>query len=248
MLKIRGIFWPVALGMAVFISTAAQASGFGVAPIRLDFDRTSKTGLIEVSNDDTRPLSFQMKLFAWSQDAEGKDQYQPSNDLIFFPQIMSLKPKEKRPIRVGTKGPPAASERAYRLFIEELPDPAETAAAKAPQIAVRIRFGVPLFVAPAQPQIAGVIEDAKLAKGEIQLRVRNTGNRNFQFETVAARAGTTSIGETRGWYLFPGIARAYSIKVDSEACAKAKTLEVHLSADGLELKHELEATPTLCRP
>lgn len=225
---------------------AAQAGGFGVSPIRLDFDAAVKTGAITVSNDDTVRLSFQMKLFEWSQDKNGKDQYKESGDLIFFPQLMTLKPKDKRIIRVGTKSPPAGAERTYRLFIEELPD-ANAAHRKGAQVAVKLRFGVPLFVAPVKPQLAGTIEDAKLAKGEIQLRVRNTGNQHFRFEAITARAGGAAIGQTEGWYLLAGAARDYTIKVDNQACAKAGKMEVALSAGSLNLKQELEATPALCR-
>ncbi len=226
---------------------AAHAGGFGVAPIRLDFDSSVKTGAITVSSDDTARLSFQMKLFEWSQDKNGKDQYKESSDLIFFPQLMTLQPKDKRIIRVGTKSPPAAAERTYRLFIEELPD-ANAKRGKGAQVAVKLRFGVPLFVAPIEPRLAGTIEDAALAKGEVRLRVRNTGNQHFRFETISASAGGAAIGQVEGWYLLAGAARSYTIKVDPQACAKAGRIEVALSAGSLEIKRELEATPVLCRP
>lgn len=226
---------------------AAYAGGFGVSPIRLDFDASVKTGAITVSNDGADRLSFQMKLFEWSQDKQGKDQYKESSDLIFFPQIMTLKPKDKRIIRVGTKSPPAGAERTYRLFIEELPE-ANAARGKGTQVAIKLRFGVPLFVAPIQPQLAGTLEDAKLAKGEIRLRVRNTGNQHFRFEAISATAGGAAIGQAEGWYLLAGAARSYTIKVDNQACAKAGKIEIALTAGALKLKRELEASPALCGP
>lgn len=225
----------------------AHSGGFGVSPIRLDFDAAVKTGAITVSNDDTVRLSFQMKLFEWSQDKKGKDQYRESDDLIFFPQLMTLKPKDKRIIRVGTKGPPGGTERTYRLFIEELPD-SGAERPKGAQIAVKLRFGVPLFVAPIKPQLAGAIEDAKLAKGEIRLQVRNSGNQHFRFEAITAHAGGAALGQAEGWYLLAGATRDYKIKVDHQACAKAGKMEIALAAGSLNLKQELEATPALCHP
>lgn len=235
------------LAALVSAAPAAYAGSFAVNPIRLDFDATAKTGTITVSNDDEVPLSFQMKLVQWTQNAMGEDAFTDSNELIFFPQIMTLAPKEKRLIRVGTKTPPMADERTYRLFISELPE-AQDATGKGAQVAIKLRFGVPLFVAPAKPDVSGSIEDVKLANGEIQLRVRNTGNQHFRFETIAAKAAGAQIGEVPGWYLLPGAARAYSIKVDPAACAKTDKLELSINADGLGLKRELDASPRLCGP
>lgn len=226
----------------------AYAAGFGVSPIRLDFDAAVKTGAITVNNDDSQRLSFQLKLVEWSQDAKGQDQYKESKDLIFFPQILAVEPQDKRIIRLGTKSPPPEIERTYRLFIEELPSSgADKAKPKGTQIAVKLRFGVPLFVAPARPKLAGEIEDLTLAKGEIRLRVRNTGNQSFRFEKIHARAGDTVLGEVDGWYLLAGAARAYSIKLDAAACAKAAAIELSLEAGELKLKRGIEATPALCR-
>ena len=237
----------VTLAVSLCAAFTAQAGSFGVSPIRLDFDRSAKTGVIAVTNDDEARLTFQMRLMEWTQDAQGADQYAESSDLIFFPQLMVLEPKEKRIIRVGTKSPPSASERTYRLFIEEIPDAAE-ARAPGTQVAVKLRFGVPLFIAPLKAEIGGAITDAKLAKGEIQLTVKNSGNRHFRFEAVTAKAAGVALGEVSGWYLLAGAQRAYAIKLDKDACAKVAKLEIALSVEGLDLKQELGVAPALCRP
>ncbi len=235
--------------LAVWLCVAftVHAGSFGVSPIRLDFDRSTKTGVLTVTNDDEARLSFQMKLMEWTQDAEGVDQYAESSDLIFFPQLMVLEPKEKRIIRVGTKSPSSTSERTYRLFIEEIPDAAE-ARAQGTQVAVKLRFGVPLFIAPLKAEIGGAITDAKLAKGEIQLTVKNSGNQHFRFEAITAKVANVALGEVSGWYLLAGAQRAYTIKLDKDACAKTAKLEIALSVEGLDLKQELGVTPVLCRP
>lgn len=230
--------------LAVF---PAIAGSFGVSPIRLDFDRTAKTGVITVTNDDESRLSFQMKLMVWTQDAQGVDRYAESSDLIFFPLIMTLEPKEKRIIRVGTRSPPSVNERTYRLFIEEIPDAGE-AKLQGTAVAVKLRFGVPLFIAPAIVDKRGSIADAKFGKGEVQVTVKNSGNQHFRFETITLKAAGTTVGEVAGWYLLAGAERSYTIKLDNAACVKASKLEIALSADGLELKREIDVVPVLCHP
>ncbi|HEX9180867.1 MAG TPA: hypothetical protein VF859_10765, partial [Burkholderiales bacterium] len=40
---------------------SASAAGFSVSPIRLDFDRGTRTGVITVSNEDPQPLELEMQ-------------------------------------------------------------------------------------------------------------------------------------------------------------------------------------------
>src|SRR5690242_12939673 len=95
---------PLLLAAACVVTPAELlAYAFGVSPIRLDFSASERSGAITVSNDDRVPVSFQMRLVRWSQDAKGEDVYEDNKDLIYFPRLMSVEPQEKRVIRVGTQ-------------------------------------------------------------------------------------------------------------------------------------------------
>src|SRR5271169_3390931 len=79
------------LVLAMTLAPSAHAGLFGITPIRVDLDRENRTGSFTVTNDDPdKALQMQAKLMEWTQDAEGKDIYAPSNDLVFFPQIFSV--------------------------------------------------------------------------------------------------------------------------------------------------------------
>lgn len=235
------------LAAAMMLAPAAQASSFGVSPIRAEFGPSVKTAAITVSNDDAVPLSFQMRLFAWTQDAAGNDVYQLSTDLIYFPQIMTLAPGEKRLIRIGTKGEVGETERAYRLFIEELPPPADTPRTGT-QVAVRLRFGVPLFVAGDQAAPAPLIRDAVLRGGELAVRVGNPGARHVKFESIGAHAAGVSLGESVAGYVLAGAERTFRLGLDPTRCAKSAKLEFALAGDGAKLRREMDVAPPMCRP
>jgi fimbrial chaperone protein len=225
----------------------AMAGAFGVSPIRLELDPGSRSGLVTVSNDDERKLYFQLKLFEWTQTPTGEDKLAESDALIFFPQILSVDPKERRIVRVGVKAPPAGPERAFRLFIEEMPDPNEAAAGGA-QIAVRLRFGVPIFVSSGkgdpQPEIASVTA----TKGAIQVAVRNPGARQVRLEELVARAGDRVVGKVAGWYVFPGATRAFTIPVAPADCPLGKAIEIDARGDGKEARKSFEPPRELCAP
>src|SRR3972149_10232388 len=101
----------------------AFSGEFRVTPIRLDFDRGTKSGVVTIVNEGGDKLNVQMKAFEWTQNADGKDQYSETNDIIFFPRIMTLEKGEEKILRAGIKIPATTKEKTYRLFIEEIPEP-----------------------------------------------------------------------------------------------------------------------------
>src|SRR5512145_3038365 len=125
------------------LPTAARAGVWRVSPIRLDLGREAKTGVITVINGAEEKLQFQMTAHEWVQDDEGKDVYAESADLVYYPKIMVIEPKEERILRAGIRVPAAAREKAYRLFIEEIPEPRKSPGTS---VAIAVRFGVPIFV------------------------------------------------------------------------------------------------------
>ena len=64
---------PIPTLAALLFSLAAHGGDFGVSPIRVDLDRNTKSALITVTNDDARPLAFQVRAMEWTQDAAGAD-------------------------------------------------------------------------------------------------------------------------------------------------------------------------------
>ena len=90
------------IGLSLSIGQA-YSSEWRVAPIRLDFDKGTKSGVITVSNDSAEKVHLQIKAAEWIQDAEGKDKYSDTSDLIYFPKIMILDKNEEKVLRTGIK-------------------------------------------------------------------------------------------------------------------------------------------------
>lgn len=234
----------LALGMWL---PAANAISFGVSPIRLDLDRGARTGSVTVTNDDTqKPLRVQMQAMSWQQDDDGKDQYAPSEELTYLPRIMTVPPTESRLLRAGIRVPAAEREKAYRLFIEEVPEPRSEGGAGA-QVAVKVRFGVPVFGKPLKDEPRGEIEQFELAKGLLQVKVRNTGNVHFIIQSIQFRAGEAFTKDIPGWYLLSGAARMHGTAIPGDVCEKLRTVEATVKTDRLELTRRLEVDPAGCR-
>ena len=219
-----------------------------VTPIRIDLGRQAKSGVVTVINDSKDRLQLQMKAFEWTQDAEGKDSYTETGDLVFFPKMMIFEKAEEKILRAGIKVPATKTEKTYRLFLEEIPGPRK---AEGANVAIAIRFGVPLFVAPLKEEPKGEIGKVAMAKGTVEAKIRNPGNVHFVIRSVTVK-GKNGKGEEifsrglSGWYLLAGASRTYATDVPAEVCPDLAAVDVEAITDKLSLAGHLDADRAMC--
>jgi fimbrial chaperone protein len=235
--------------LAAGFASLAFAGNFGVSPLRVDLDRGTKSALLTVSNDDSRPLGFQIRAMQWTQDEAGADRYEATADLVYFPQQLKIPPKERRVVRVGYKVPATQAEKAYRLYVEELADP--TRSPTQTGVAITLRFGIPVFLRPADQRLTGEVK-LSAAQGAATAQVRNTGNVHFRLASVrytALGAGGETLLERSldGWYLLAGAQRPYRLALPAGLCAQARLLRAEATAEGLSLRAERALEPGDCR-
>jgi fimbrial chaperone protein len=217
----------------------------------LTFNGNTKSGVINIKNDEDKKLQVQMKAFEWTQDEKGQDQYVESNDILFFPKIMEIEKKDQRILRAGIKGTGGQKEKTYRLFIQEIPDAATKS--DETQIRVAIRFGVPIFVKPQKEEIRGKIEKVALGEGLLQTVIRNTGNSHFIIQSILIK-GTDREGketfskELSGWYLLAGSARSYQTPLTQEVCRDTARFHVDVKTTEFTLDDRLDVDKSLCLP
>ena len=244
------------LCVCLFIAgKSTQAAEFAVSPIKLFFDRQTRSAVVTVSNNAEQPLVVQMNLARWTQDAKALDVYTDSEDFQFFPRIMTIPPKDRRAIRIGVRVPPPGNDEfTYRLFISEVLEQQEKSAASTVRLA--FRFALPIFVAPTSPsplaEIGSVVFEPgggkNTGKTVARIGVRNMGNENFRIESVRlAPPKGEPIKESDGWYLMPGASRDHDLVLDPLDCEKHKQLELTVKADKLTLSKVLDVPPAACR-
>jgi len=232
------------------VPSLGYSGEFRVTPIRLDFDRGTRTGLITVVNEGEEKLSLQMRAFEWAQNSEGKDQYTETNEIIYFPRMMTLEKKEEKIIRAGIRIPATTREKTYRLFIEEIPGPKKT---EGVNVAISIRFGVPIFVRPLKEEARGAIDKIELSKGILNIWVRNTGNTHFIINSVNLK-GKNMKGEEvfskelSGWYLLSGVSRVYSLSIPQDSCKDLAKLDVEARTNRFNLNGKLDVDQAMCMP
>ena len=106
---------------ALLVGASASAATFSVNPTQIYLSGRTTSALLTLRNDSTETLRFQLSAFAWNQSATGEILLEPTQDVVFFPALLTLKQGEERRIRVGSTVSPGAIEKTYRIFVEELP-------------------------------------------------------------------------------------------------------------------------------
>jgi fimbrial chaperone protein len=234
--------------VSLFLAPLSLAGDWKVSPIRIDLDKNAKSGAVRIVNEGDERLTVQMKAMEWTQDAEGKDIYTDTEDIIFFPKLMTIEKQEERILRAGIKIPAVAKEKTFRLFVEEIPEPKGS---EGVNVAIAIRFGVPIFVKPLKVEAKGEIEKVEFSKGVAAAAIKNTGNIHFMINAVNFR-GKNDKGEEifakdiNGWYLLSGSSRIYSEKIPKEICKDLSKIEVQVATDKLNLSGKTDVDTAMC--
>lgn len=246
--------WLFLITVFFFLFPVEGHSGqWRVAPVMIYLDQQAKSSVVTVVNEGEDTIHLQGKAMEWSQDPEGKDVYQETKDLIFFPRILMLKKGEQKIVRTGIRQPATSKEKTYRLFIEEIPQPKKDTAG-ASQLTVTVRFGIPVFVNPLKAEPAAELASVTLTKGVLGASIENTGNVHFRITEIAV-AGKNGGGEEifteklNGWYLLAGANRNYSVTIPLEKCTATEQLDITISTDSkITLNRQLNVDKSRCLP
>jgi fimbrial chaperone protein len=243
----------VLLSCLIGLDGAAHASAFTVNPIKITLSGKDQSALLSLQSQSTEELRFKIVVQEWSQSPQGEMQLKDTKDIVIFPRLLTLAAKEERKLRVGTTVSAGATEKTYRVFVEELP------ALRAPQTATRsevkvlTKIGVPIFIRPAKPVVSGTVEGVALVKGKLNFTIKNTGNVYFLVQSVRVKAvsaagATTFEKSVEGWYLLAGGTRVWELDFPKDACAKSKALTIEVQSEDTKLSGHMDLAATACGP
>jgi fimbrial chaperone protein len=220
----------------VLQAESASASAFRVTPIQVVLSGKSST-LLTLMNESDQSLRFQISAFAWTQSPAGEIKLAPTEDILFFPSLLTLKPGEERKVRVGANVAAGETEKTYRIFFEELP-PAEKPASDKRTSEVRIltKMGVPIFIQPPKTTAEARVADLKSENGRVSFQVSNRGNTHYSVRTIhltATGAGGEKVfsRDLDGWYILSAGVRDYGVDLPSESCPSIRSIKVEVVTD-----------------
>ena len=239
-------------GMCLLGALPALASEYTVSPMRMELDRDARSTVLTLTNTGTDRIDFQLKVMEWTQDAEGRDKYSDTAEIVFFPKILSLDPNESRVVRVGIKSVPVSTERTFRLFIEKIPAPNPEPRPPGAHVAVNVRFALPIFVKPPAHEAKGAIGTFAVTRGESVIALTNTGNEHLHMDEGVALTGrdaNANVVFTKKFedrYLLAGTTKRLVTTIPRESCAQLATLEVTAKTEQFTLSRTLDVSRKSC--
>ena len=93
------------LGLPLCQTTPAGAATLTVTPTHVLFSPKTRSALVTLHNQGSEVLRRQLSMFAWDQSPQGEMQITPSEDVVFFPTLLTLAPGDIRHIRIGPATP-----------------------------------------------------------------------------------------------------------------------------------------------
>lgn len=159
--------------LCLSLPDVSHAGSFHVTPVKVVLSLETTTYVLRVENSGAATVTLQLKALAWSQQG-GRDQLQPTREVLVTPPLFNLKPGAMQIVRVGLmRKPDPVRELSYRLLLEEIPPPP---AAEFKGVQVALRIGIPIFVAP----ISAARQDLSFTAthtpdGQLRINVANRG-------------------------------------------------------------------------
>lgn len=182
-------------GLAAFLAlqTIASAAVINVTPTRLTIVASGTSTDLSITNEATRSVRFSVRAYRWHQNVDGTQSVEPTDDLIVFPQIVTIARSARRAIRIGYTGERPVTETDYRIIATELPIVEDAPAA--PGLTIRSKLSVPLFIAPEVARHDVQIDSAHATAGSLAFDVLERGTVYAFLSGVRVR-GSNAAGAT----------------------------------------------------
>lgn len=225
----------------------ASAASFTVDPTQIFLSGRTVSALLTLRNESTEILRFQLSVFAWTQSPSGVMQLEPTEDIVFFPTLLTLNPMETRRVRVGSSVAQDAREKTYRIFVEELP-PTSTAAGSG--VRVLTKMGIPIFVRPLKEVATATLNDLRQQDGALRFTLTNAGTVHVVPQSIKVRglagSNTAFDRELEGWYVLAGDRREFDMAFPKNACAQVTSIVVDIQFASGKLQERLQTPNGTC--
>lgn len=216
------------MGLLLVLAFSSQvfAASLAVWPINPRIDAPASATMVWVKNNSaTEEIVLQARIFSWRQE-DNKDLYDPQDDLVVSPPLVTVKPGTQQVFRVvNRKGAitEVANEFSYRLIIDEIPVSGRT---DGMALSFQMRYSLPLFVGlPAgqedkSPQqryenIANKLNFRLISEPEKRLEITNNGIMNARLSkvriTTPASIKSVVISEGLLGYVLVGSSRQWPL-------------------------------------
>lgn len=230
------VIFLVLLLIGWIFSDIGSAARFDIRPVKIFMEPQTKIEKLIIKNSGGDTLSLQIKVFEWHIDEKGQDRYAETRDIVLFPKMVTLKKDEEKIIRLGTNLRSGAQEKAFRIFVEEIPA-GDNENLQGTVIRMQLKVGVPLFLLPLVKDERVELAPVRLDQGKVTIPIRNQGSVHELVQSIRLKGEAASGQEVfsqslTGWYVLSKSNRNYELSIPQEVCRRIHRLEVKVNLQG----------------
>jgi fimbrial chaperone protein len=208
-----------------FVAAPVLAGSFQASPTRLQMTLRERATSLHLANTGQETLVLHAEVMRWTQDMQGKDVLEPSNDLVLSPPVVTLAPGMQQVVRLARLTPPdTQSPPSYRLIVREVASATDAPQAAAGQVPFLLAMSLPVFISPAHPVRRW---SCVAASPGTQLVVDCTNEGNVFARVLRMALGDPARPLARfsgATYVLPGARQRFVLQAEPGGAATAQTL------------------------
>ncbi|MCI2243517.1 fimbria/pilus periplasmic chaperone [Xanthomonas sp. PPL568] len=204
------------------LAGSAEAAGVRISPTLVQLAPEETSTEIWLNNTQDRPWQAQVQVYRWQQ-SDGMDALDSTDEVRTSPQSIDIPAQGRQLLRLVRTGPGAATERAYRLVLEERAAPPDAAAPApaTPAAPLLLRYSTPVFLRPADPAAAPRLS-AHLISGARgpELVVHNRGSAHARLSDlsfIGADGRTQTLFPSLAGYILAGAYKRWPLPAAAAA-------------------------------
>ena len=185
--------------------TPSLAGSFQVSPVGIQMTARERAAALHLSNTGHQALMLLAEVMHWSQDAEGQDRLEPSNDLVLSPPVIVLPPGASQVVRLARLVPYHPDQgQSYRLIVREA-RPQGMVEQDMGQIPVLLGMSLPVLLLPPRPVRKLACEAQATHATRLTLFCTNEGNAVVRVVRIALGPPSEPLARFEGAaYWLPG--------------------------------------------
>lgn len=217
----------LALATLALATPVLHAGAFSVTPVRIYMKPNDRAVALTIVNEGTTEVALQADMNSWTQQPDGTDVIELTEDMIVSPPIIKLAPRARQVVRLARLQPPDLGRQlTYRLIVREVPE-ATAPRDKTIQVPIALALSMPVFITP--PHAAPVVDCTLSRTGAqaLEARCANTGTAYAQIREILVSRGDALLARFEGGtYILPGAGRTLAIKGDQAVAPGRARMDV----------------------
>jgi fimbrial chaperone protein len=221
----------------------AQAAQLQIEPMVVEVTAPGAAATLTLRNELASEANIQIRVFRWSQ-SDGKETLEPTTDVVASPPAVTMSPGKDyiaRIVRVTKR--PVSGEEAYRIFIDQLPEPAQK---RAQTVNLLVRYSIPAFFTDKQGGAPSVRWSLTSHQGDLVLSAQNDGDRRLRLSSVRLKdssEATISFGSGLLGYVLNRSLMSWTVPGGSHAFRAGGLVSITAESDRGPIHAEASSPP-----